>query len=128
MWIFQCTADEDRKFIVLPGKDYVVGRRDCDIVIENDQSVSRKHATLRVTHPEANIANVHKPATLTLTDVSKFGTFVNNRKVKGQEKVLQSGDEVWSLFYMMIIVLRIEIESSQMVKQKPCSAFRRVYL
>lgn len=93
MWYFQSIVDEDRKFIVLPGKDYVLGRRDCDIVIENDQSVSRKHAILTVAHPEANVANVNKPASITLRDVSKFGTFVNNKKFKG-EKVLQSGDEV----------------------------------
>ena len=93
MWYFQSVVDEDRKLIVLPGKEYVLGRRDCDIVIENDQSVSRKHAILKVTHSEANVADVSKPATITLKDISKYGTFVNNQKVKG-EKLLQSGDEV----------------------------------
>ena len=93
MWYLQSIADEDRKFVILPGKDYVLGRRDCDIVIENDPSVSRKHAILKVMHPEANVANVSKPASITLKDISKFGTFVNNEKVKG-EKVLESGDEV----------------------------------
>lgn len=93
MWYCQCVADEGRKFVILPGKEYVLGRRDCDIVIENDQSVSRKHASLQVIHPESNVTNLGKPAAIILKDLSKFGTFVNNVKVKG-EKVLRTGDEI----------------------------------
>ncbi|XP_076437770.1 uncharacterized protein LOC143276963 [Babylonia areolata] len=95
MWYFQSVADVDRKFLLLPGKQYVLGRRDCDIVIENDQSVSRKHAILSVQHPDANVSNVNKPATLTLEDVSKFGTHVNNQRIKLKApRVLRDGDEV----------------------------------
>lgn len=29
-----------------PGKDYVVGRKNCDILLTSDQSISRAHAQL----------------------------------------------------------------------------------
>lgn len=37
---------------LLVGTDYVVGRRNCAILIQDDQSISRSHAVLTVSHPE----------------------------------------------------------------------------
>lgn len=31
---------------LLPGKEYVVGRKNCEILLGNDQSISRAHAQL----------------------------------------------------------------------------------
>lgn len=34
---------------LLSSKEYVVGRKNCDILLSNDQSISRAHAILTVT-------------------------------------------------------------------------------
>lgn len=36
-------------------KEYTVGRKDSDILIAGDASISRKHATLRVEQPESHL-------------------------------------------------------------------------
>lgn len=84
----------DVKYVILGGKTYVVGRRDCDILIPGDATVSRKHAELIVTHPESNLTNVAKLPVLKLKDISKFGTWVNNQRVQG-ERILQDGDSIY---------------------------------
>ena len=99
MWIFQSALDKDKNFIILPNKNYVIGRRDCDIVIENDQCVSRQHAILRATPLEMSddngrVVNKAVTSTLALSDISKFGTFVNNRKIAKQEIRLERFDEI----------------------------------
>ena len=50
----------DSKFILLVGREYTIGRRDADIVAPNDMSISRKHAVIRVVHPESNIVSLRK--------------------------------------------------------------------
>ena len=45
----------DHRVVILGGKQYLVGRRDCDILVANDATVSRKHAEISMTHPEANL-------------------------------------------------------------------------
>lgn len=34
---------------LIAGKEYVVGRKNCDILLSNDQSISRVHANITVT-------------------------------------------------------------------------------
>lgn len=34
---------------LLAGKEYVVGRKNCNIILSNDQSISRVHAHITVT-------------------------------------------------------------------------------
>ena len=46
------------KYHMLTGRDYTVGRKDCDILVAYDQSISRRHASFHVSHPEANIVSV----------------------------------------------------------------------
>ncbi|KAJ8312630.1 hypothetical protein KUTeg_010003 [Tegillarca granosa] len=55
MWYLISTLNPDEKYTLLVGKEYLVGRKDCDIVISGDASVSRKHAILQVLHSEANL-------------------------------------------------------------------------
>ncbi|PWA23805.1 hypothetical protein CCH79_00011010, partial [Gambusia affinis] len=69
-------------FYLLPGKEYVVGRKNCDILLASDQSISRSHAQLTVTD-----------LTLTLKDTSKYGTFVNSQQLTAPVE-LSSGDNV----------------------------------
>ncbi|KAG8133763.1 hypothetical protein E2320_011532 [Naja naja] len=40
---------------LLAGVEYVVGQKNCGILIQNDQSISRSHAVLSVKHPQMNL-------------------------------------------------------------------------
>ena len=64
---------------------YTIGRKDTDMVVTNDKSISRNHA--QVTHSMDG---------LTLTDIgSKFGTHVNGTKLAQNEPcALATGDKV----------------------------------
>ncbi|NWY60796.1 NBN protein, partial [Chionis minor] len=79
---------------LLSGTEYVVGRKNCAILIQDDQSISRSHAVLTVSHPET-APNQSLPVTiLTVRDTSKYGTFVNGSKLNGTSVSLQSGDRI----------------------------------
>ena len=64
---------------------YTVGRKDTDMVVTNDKSISRNHAQV-----------THKQDGLTLMDIgSKFGTHVNGTKLAHNEpRALVAGDKV----------------------------------
>ena len=64
---------------------YSVGRKDTDLVVTNDKSISRNHAQV-----------THAPDGLTLMDTgSKFGTHVNGTKLTANEPcALAAGDKV----------------------------------
>ena len=51
-----CLADI--KHCLLVGKTYTLGRRDCDITIEGDPAISRKHGQIILEHPEANLVTL----------------------------------------------------------------------
>lgn len=83
---FILVAKNDAKFYLLPNTTYAVGRKDlCNIVITNDESISRKHAVLTVTKEE-----------ITITDAgSRYGTFVNEARLKANvSTVLRDGNTV----------------------------------
>lgn len=82
MWILTPQQPGDEACYLLPGKEYVVGRKNCDILLPSDQSISRAHAHLSATEQ-----------TLTLKDTSKYGTFVNNQQITTPVN-LKSGDLV----------------------------------
>ncbi|KFV39488.1 Nibrin, partial [Tyto alba] len=79
---------------LLSGTEYVVGRKNCAILIQDDQSISRSHAVLRVIFPEATPSQSLSVPILTVTDTSKYGTFVNGSKLSGTSVSLQSGDRI----------------------------------
>eukprot|EP00064_Thunnus_orientalis_P005659 superscaffoldBa00000566_g5673 len=69
---------------LLSSKEYVVGRKNCDILLPSDQSISRAHAHLTATDQ-----------TLTVKDTSKYGTFVNSTRLAENTPVnLKSGDSI----------------------------------
>lgn len=51
---------------LLSGVEYVVGRRNCTILIQDDQSISRSHAVLTVSRPEASPVSSHQFTTLSV--------------------------------------------------------------
>ncbi|NXC62213.1 NBN protein, partial [Aleadryas rufinucha] len=79
---------------LLSGVEYVVGRKNCTILIQDDQSISRSHAVLTVTQPETSSSQSLSVPTLTVRDTSKYGTFVNGSNLNGISKSLQSGDRI----------------------------------
>ncbi|KAK3578458.1 hypothetical protein CHS0354_038545 [Potamilus streckersoni] len=93
MWYLISLENPDNKYVLLGGKDYIVGRRDSDILVTGDPTVSRHHVELTVSHSEANLGNVNRLPVLKLKDISKFGTWVNKEKVSG-ERVLNDGDQI----------------------------------
>ncbi|XDV40199.1 hypothetical protein PO909_009326 [Leuciscus waleckii] len=84
MWKLQTTEAGGECVVLLPGQEYVVGRKNCEILLSNDQSISRVHANLTVTEQA-----------VTLKDSSKYGTFINGEKLEtGSTKTLQTGDKI----------------------------------
>ncbi|XP_060631557.2 nibrin [Anolis sagrei] len=80
---------------LLVGVEYVVGRKNCAILIQDDQSISRSHAVLSVSQPQVNLSQTSSLPVLTLKDLSKYGTFVNEEKLtNGIPRTLKSGDRV----------------------------------
>uniref|UniRef100_A0A8C5NLN3 Nibrin n=1 Tax=Junco hyemalis TaxID=40217 RepID=A0A8C5NLN3_JUNHY len=79
---------------LLSGVEYVVGRRSCTILIQDDQSISRSHAVLTVSRPETSPSQSLTVPVLTVRDTSKYGTFVNGSKLNGASVSLQSGDRI----------------------------------
>lgn len=84
MWKLQPAESGGESFFLLPGQKYVVGRKNCEILLSNDQSISREHAHLTVTEQG-----------ISLKESSKYGTFVNDEKLEtGSTRILQPGDKV----------------------------------
>ncbi|NWS71039.1 NBN protein, partial [Crotophaga sulcirostris] len=79
---------------LLSGTEYVVGRKNSAILIQDDQSISRSHAILTVSRPEATSSQTLSVPILTVKDTSKYGTFVNGSKLDGASVSLQSGDRI----------------------------------
>ncbi|NWX50522.1 NBN protein, partial [Steatornis caripensis] len=79
---------------LLSGTEYVVGRKNCAILIQGDQSISRSHAVLSVGRPETTSSQSPSVPVLTVRDTSKYGTFVNGSKLNGTSVSLQSGDRI----------------------------------
>ncbi|XP_051054565.1 nibrin [Phodopus roborovskii] len=80
---------------LLAGIEYIVGRKNCAILIENDQSISRNHAVLTANLPVTNLSQTHEIPTLTIKDNSKYGTFINEEKIQnGISYTLKTGDRV----------------------------------
>lgn len=80
---------------LLAGVEYIVGRKNCAILIENDQSISRNHAVLTANFPATSLSQTDEIPTLTIKDNSKYGTFVNEEKMQnGLPYTLKTGDRV----------------------------------
>ncbi|NXC41984.1 NBN protein, partial [Penelope pileata] len=109
MWKLVPAAGRGEPFRLLVGIEYVVGRKNCAILIQDDQSISRSHAVLTVSRPEATHSQAVSVPILTIKDTSKYGTFVNGSKLNGASRSLQSGDRV--NFGVFESKFRVEYES-----------------
>ncbi|NWT34734.1 NBN protein, partial [Cardinalis cardinalis] len=94
MWKLVPASGKGEPYRLLSGVEYVVGRRNCTILIQDDQSISRSHAVLTVSQPETSPSQSLSVPVLTVRDTSKYGTFVNGSKLNGASVSLQSGDRI----------------------------------
>ncbi|XP_006859321.1 PREDICTED: nibrin [Chrysochloris asiatica] len=80
---------------LLTGVEYVVGRKNCEILIDKDQSISRNHAMLTANFPETQLSQIDEIPILTIKDTSKYGTFINEEKMQNHvSQTLKTGDRV----------------------------------
>ncbi|NXM57540.1 NBN protein, partial [Illadopsis cleaveri] len=94
MWKLVPASGQGEPYRLLSGVEYVVGRKNCTILIQDDQSISRSHAVLTVSRPETSPSQSLSVPVLTVRDTSKYGTFVNGSKLNGASVSLQSGDRI----------------------------------
>ncbi|NXL25069.1 NBN protein, partial [Setophaga kirtlandii] len=94
MWKLVPASGIGEPYRLLSGVEYVVGRRNCTILIQDDQSISRSHAVLTVSQPDTSPSQSLSVPVLTVKDTSKYGTFVNGSKLNGASVSLQSGDRI----------------------------------
>ncbi|XP_020497593.3 nibrin [Labrus bergylta] len=99
MWILTPLQSEGETYYLVSSKEYVVGRKNCDIILTSDQSISRAHAHLTAADQ-----------TLTLKDTSKYGTFVNSQRLKENTPMnLKSWDEVtFGVFHSKFSVVHLK--------------------
>uniref|UniRef100_A0A8C8YVG9 Nibrin n=1 Tax=Prolemur simus TaxID=1328070 RepID=A0A8C8YVG9_PROSS len=80
---------------LLTGVEYIVGRKNCAILVENDQSISRNHAVLTANFSVTNLSQTDEIPVLTIKDNSKYGTFINEKKMQnGLSQTLKTGDRI----------------------------------
>ncbi|GCC31698.1 hypothetical protein chiPu_0010159 [Chiloscyllium punctatum] len=110
MWsLVPIASAGDEPYHLMVGVDYIVGRKNCAILLRDDQSISRSHAVLSITHPAAHLTQVTKNSLLTLKDTSKYGTFVNEERLQHDSpRILKSGELV--TFGLFQSKFRVEYE------------------
>ncbi|KAM3927682.1 nibrin [Leptodactylus fuscus] len=95
MWRLERESEGGPSYHFLTGTDYIVGRKNCAILIGDDQSISRAHASFSVQHTSSSLGQPDTIPVLTIKDSSKYGTFINGEKMEtGSSRPLKSGDKV----------------------------------
>ncbi|XP_063780145.1 nibrin [Pseudophryne corroboree] len=95
MWALVQESAGGQRYHFLTEASYVVGRKNCTILVEDDQSISRIHATFTVSHSLSNLGRADVIPVLTIKDSSKYGTFINEEKMENAvPRTLTSGDKV----------------------------------
>ncbi|XP_065676049.1 nibrin-like isoform X2 [Hydra vulgaris] len=91
MWILQQLNEQDFEnsieFLLLHGRSYIVGRKDCDIVLNGDATISRKHAVIE-------IKKRLDDEEVTIVDKSKVGVYVNKIKVQPNQEINIKANDV----------------------------------
>ncbi|KAJ7381507.1 hypothetical protein OS493_001655 [Desmophyllum pertusum] len=92
MWFLE-GAGSSKGLLLTVGVEYVAGRKDCTILVQDDASISRKHSVITIQHDEAHMGDPSKISQAFLQDFSKYGTSVNGVKISGTVN-LKNGDEI----------------------------------
>ncbi|KAM8966646.1 nibrin [Pelodytes ibericus] len=95
MWKLVPESGQGEAYHILTGIDYIVGRKNCTILIQDDQSISRVHAVLSLRHSASSLGQPDIISTVIIKDSSKYGTFINETRMENSvPKDLKSGDKV----------------------------------
>jgi hypothetical protein len=87
MWYLVNRQTGDQTQCLLCNRSYKIGRVQAtpaanpDIALDGDTSISRSHAELLIKFTESQVAQLDSAPSAVLTDLSKFGTFVNDTRV-----------------------------------------------
>ncbi|KAK3877727.1 hypothetical protein Pcinc_017583 [Petrolisthes cinctipes] len=135
MWTLEGNEASPDTVHCLPcGIDLLVSRREGHIILTGDSSISRRHASLILTHSAANLKNPRSETVIKLTDLgAKYGTFVNDGIESDQKMAEQSvlelnaGDRIrfgmltntWRLVHRNLVVTTsaVQPESKTAVTQ-----------
>ncbi|XP_046676684.1 nibrin-like isoform X2 [Homalodisca vitripennis] len=118
MWLLR-NDEKGLIYRVSSGKEHMVSRKDADLLLEGDQSISRKHALLSVNDENENEGIVLKDLG------SKYGTFTiigdgQLTQLSPQQQVtLKCGDNVrfgiqwnsWRVDYVPLLVANVHTDS-----------------
>ncbi|TVU30296.1 hypothetical protein EJB05_21906 [Eragrostis curvula] len=98
------TVRGTQKHYIFAAGTYKVGRKDCDVIVQTDTSISRVHAEISIEKMVAWDPRSGAPASpscVHVVDRSKYGTFVNrvhgtqgSRLHKDEDVMLSDGDTV----------------------------------
>nr|CAB3499330.1 unnamed protein product [Digitaria exilis] len=93
-----------QKYYIFAAGTYKVGRKDCDVIVQADTSISRVHAEIEVEKMvswDPHSGGPASPSCVRVVDRSKYGTFVNkvhgtqgSRLHKNEDVMLTDGDTV----------------------------------
>ncbi len=83
MWVLESVRRAGAAYALLPGGEYVVGRdRKCDVRVEGDSSVSRRHAVIAVGKKEGDGESVGQVVVSVRDEGSSYGTYVGERAIE----------------------------------------------
>jgi hypothetical protein len=71
MFLLKQEQGPDRHYLI-SNKEYVIGRKNTDIVIGNDQSISRKHAIIKIVVSQMGYLTVDKTVFFFVANHSSF--------------------------------------------------------
>ncbi|WVZ59392.1 hypothetical protein U9M48_009538 [Paspalum notatum var. saurae] len=106
------TVRGTQKYYIFAAGTYKVGRKDCDVIVQSDTSISRVHAEIVIEKMVAwdpHSGAPSSPSHVRVVDRSKYGTFVNkvhgtqgSRLHKDENVMLSDGDTVTLSFVPIV--------------------------
>lgn len=123
MWLLKKYPENENdqyQYYLIEGCKYLIGRKDCDIILAGDASISRKHAFICIGKITDDLL---MPSDVTITDTSKVGVQVNGGKIPTQTSTaLHEGDVVsfgkmqlkFKLVYKNLVSVMSCINSTEM--------------
>ncbi|XP_074025637.1 nbs [Leptinotarsa decemlineata] len=76
--------NDGKTFYLLNQNEFVIGRKDCDILLQNDQSISRRHAIIRIKENHATLEDCG----------SKYKTQYRNKEISPNEEIRLKNNDI----------------------------------
>lgn len=135
MWYLVAKTGEAKTSYLLCNRTYKIGRaqvdptKNPDLALNGDSSVSRLHAEILIKFNEAQCTNLDTQPNITLTDHSRYGTFVNDNKVNeikslGQNDMIRFGmnNSYFKLIHEPLVITTscVQAKNKLLVKKLVC--------